>query len=92
MSRVITTWILIIFLTSVYMGLWYIFQPVLTTIAITMDDALHAQGLDSPSSDSIFTLGKIVVNIFILLPIFGLWFWGYNEAQREDYRGYPQYG
>jgi len=81
-----------LFFTAFYMGLWYIFQPMLTYLAIIVDDMLVSQGLDSSNSDNLILLVKLVVDIFLFLPIVGLWIWVFNKAQEKDYVGYPQYG
>jgi len=81
-----------VFFTFFYMGLWYIFQPILTYIAIAINDMLTAQGLSSSNSDTIILLAKLVIDICLLFPIAGLWIWVINKAQERDYRGYPQYG
>jgi hypothetical protein len=34
----------------------------------------------------------VMIDIFFIMPILGLWIWVYNKSQEKDYRGYPQYG
>ena len=71
------------------MGMWYVFQPFLINIANVIDTATQSQGLNSTSSDQIFTLGRVSVNVTFPIFIIGLWIWGWMESQRKDYRGYP---
>lgn len=88
MGRIAVVWCFTILMTGLLMGVWYVTQPMLVGLAHTISNGLIARGINTTDSDNMLTLSEVVINLFYPIIIIGLWWWAYNESQREDYRGY----
>lgn len=88
-SIVIGEWSLAILMTFVLIGCWFILQPSLTFIVITLDNSITGMGIGNANIDNIVSILRLAINITIPIMIIAFWGWAVISSQRKAWQGYP---